>query len=130
MRPVVEARDLGIWFHANRRRRMKIRNVMVRRDAPAQNKKFWALRNVSFSVHAGEAVGLLGGNGGGKSTLLKQIAGVMIPDEGKVIVNGGVAPLIEVTGGFVGDLSARDNIMLTAGLHGLSRRTINEKFDE
>lgn len=130
MRPVVEAQDLGIWFHANRRRRMKIRDVMVRRDAPAQNKKFWALRNVSFSVHSGEAVGLIGGNGGGKSTLLKQIAGVMIPDEGKVIVNGGVAPLIEVTGGFVGDLSARDNIMLTAGLHGLSRRTINDKFDE
>jgi len=130
MRPVVEARDLGIWFHANRRRRMKIRDVMVRRDAPAQKKKFWALRKVSFSVGAGEAVGLLGGNGGGKSTLLKLVAGVMIPGEGKVTVSGGVAPLIEVTGGFVGDLSARDNILLTAGLLGLSRRTITEKFDE
>jgi ABC-2 type transport system ATP-binding protein len=130
VRPVVEARGLGIWFHANRRRRMKIRDMVVRRDTPSPDKKFWALRNVSFTAHEGEAVGLVGANGGGKSTLLKLIAGVMVPDEGSVEVNGGVAPLIEVTGGFVGDLSARDNITLTAGLHGLSRRRIEEKFDE
>jgi ABC-2 type transport system ATP-binding protein len=85
---------------------------------------------VSFSVGEGEAVGLVGANGGGKSTLLRLIAGVLNPDEGSVVVDGGVAPLIEVTGGFVGDLTARDNIALTAGLHGLSRRQISEKFDE
>jgi ABC-2 type transport system ATP-binding protein len=91
---------------------------------------FWALRDITFDVRPGEAVGLVGANGGGKSTLLKLIAGVLIPDEGSVRVNGGVAPMIEVTGGFVGDLTARDNISLTAGLHGLSKRQINEKFDE
>jgi ABC-2 type transport system ATP-binding protein len=130
MPAVIEAHDLGIWFHANRRRRMKIRDFVLRRNVPVPKGQFWALRDVSFSVGEGEAVGLVGANGGGKSTLLKLIAGVLIPDEGTVSVDGGVAPLIEVTGGFVGDLTARDNVLLTAGLHGLSRREIDEKFDE
>jgi ABC-2 type transport system ATP-binding protein len=130
MRPVIEANNLGIWFYANRRRRMKIRDILLRQNVPVPKGQFWALRDVSFSVGEGEAVGLVGANGGGKSTLLKLIAGVLIPDEGSVRVNGGVAPMIEVTGGFVGDLTARDNIALTAGLHGLSKRQINEKFDE
>ena len=58
------------------------------------------------------------------------IAGVLLPDEGSVAVHGGVAPLIELTGGFVGELSARDNIYLTAGLHGLSKAHVDERFDE
>src|SRR4051812_38245317 len=95
-----------------------------------QSGKFWALRNVSFQIQQGEAVGLVGGNGQGKSTLLKLIAGVLLPDAGKIRVAGGVAPLIEVTGGFEGDLTARDNIWLTAGLHGLSKKQIAAKFDE
>ena len=130
MGSVIQANDLGIWFHANRRRRMKIRDMVLRRNLPVPKGQFWALRDVSFAVGEGEAVGLVGANGGGKSTLLKLIAGVLIPDEGTVRVDGGVAPLIEVTGGFVGDLTARDNILLTAGLHGLSRREIDAKFDE
>jgi len=130
MRSVIEANDLGIWFDANRRRRKSIRDMLLRKNIPMPKGQFWALRDVSFSVGEGEAVGLVGANGGGKSTLLKLIAGVLIPDEGDVRVDGGVAPLIEVTGGFVGNLTARDNIYLTAGLHGLSRREINEKFDE
>ncbi len=92
--------------------------------------EFWALRNISFQIQQGEAVGLVGGNGQGKSTLLKLIAGVLLPDAGRIQVRGGVAPLIEVTGGFEGDLTARDNIWLTAGLHGLSKKQIAAKFDE
>jgi ABC-2 type transport system ATP-binding protein len=129
MRSVIAADNLGIWFNANRRQ-MAFRDLVVRRNVSVPQATFWALRDVSFSVGEGEAVGLVGANGGGKSTLLRLIAGVLNPDEGSVVVDGGVAPLIEVTGGFVGDLTARDNIALTAGLHGLSRRQISEKFDE
>jgi len=75
-------------------------------------------------------VGLVGANGEGKSTLLKLIAGVLLPDEGTVAVRDGVAPLIEITGGFVGELTARDNIWLTAGLHGLNKAQIAERFDD
>ena len=73
---------------------------------------------------------LVGRNGQGKSTLLKLVAGVMIADEGTVEVTGGVAPLIEITGGFVDDLTVRDNVYLTAGLHGMTSAQIDAKFDE
>jgi ABC-2 type transport system ATP-binding protein len=131
--PVIDAHDLGIRFtrhHRRKRGSRRVKDMLTRRPMPARKGDFWALRNVSFSVDAGEAVGLVGANGQGKSTLLKLIAGVLLPDEGRVSVHGGVAPLIEVTGGFVGELTARDNIWLTAGLHGLSKSQIEERFDE
>jgi ABC-2 type transport system ATP-binding protein len=91
--------------------------------------EFWALRDVSFSVSRGESIGVVGRNGQGKSTLLKLVAKVLLPDEGSVTVHGGVAPLIEITGGFVGDLTVRENVRLTAGLHGMSRAEVNRRFD-
>jgi ABC-2 type transport system ATP-binding protein len=128
--PVIEAHDLGIRFLRNRRHRLSVREILFKGESTAPKGSFWALRNVSFDVHEGEAVGLVGANGQGKSTLLKLIAGVLLPDEGTVGVRGGVAPLIELTGGFVGDLTARDNIWLTAGLHGLTKEEIEERFDD
>ncbi|MGQ0464882.1 MAG: ABC transporter ATP-binding protein [Sporichthyaceae bacterium] len=129
--PVIVAEGLGIKFYANRRRKMRLREVLSKGKTGASSKEeFWALRDVSFTIERGEAVGLVGGNGQGKSTLLRLIAGVMIPDEGRVRLRGKVAPMIEVTGGFVGDLTVRDNIHLAAGLKGLSRKQIAERFDE
>ena len=128
--PIISANGLGVEFYRSRRRRMQLREMIFHGRTGAPRETFWALRDVSFDIRAGEAVGLVGGNGSGKSTLLKMIAGVLLPDEGDVQVGGGVAPLIELTGGFLGELSARDNIHLTAGLHGLSRSQIEERFDE
>ena len=128
--PVISVRDLGVEFYRSRRRRMQLREMIFHGRSGATKETFWALRNVSFDIRPGEAVGLVGGNGGGKSTLLKMIAGVLLPDEGTVDVRGGVAPLIELTGGFIGELSARDNIYLTAGLHGLTKPQIEERFDD
>ena len=128
---VLEAQGVGIRFHRNRRRRMQLRELLIRgRTGPPSRAEFWALRDVSFQVRAGEAVGVVGANGTGKSTLLKIIAGVLIPDEGRVTLNAGVAPLIELTGGFAGELTARENIHLLAGIHGLPRSVIAERFDE
>ncbi|WP_374968533.1 ABC transporter ATP-binding protein [Terrabacter sp. BE26] len=129
-RDVIAVDDLGIEFFRSRRRKLSLREMVLRRQNTAPKETFWALKDVSFTVGPGEAVGLVGSNGGGKSTLLKTIAGVLLPDEGSVRVNGGVAPLIELTGGFLGELSARENVMLTAGLHGLSKQQITERFDE
>jgi ABC-2 type transport system ATP-binding protein len=132
--PVISAEGLGIRFdrHHRKRNRRSLKRLLTGQGAanPGKDKSFWALRDISFDIQPGEAVGLVGANGHGKSTLLKLIAGVLLPDEGRVTVIGGVAPLIEVTGGFVGELTARDNIWLTAGLHGLEKRQIQERFDE
>lgn len=132
MPPIIDAQALGIRFDRGRHRsRGRLKDLVTGRERkPRKPRDFWALRDVSFQIEPGEAVGLVGANGHGKSTLLKLIAGVLLPDEGSVRVNGGVAPLIEVTGGFVGELTARDNIWLTAGLHGLSKEEIEARFDE
>ncbi|GIL35499.1 MULTISPECIES: ABC transporter ATP-binding protein [Phycicoccus] len=128
--PVISVEGLGVEFYRSRRRRLSVREMLFRGSSGTSKETFWALRDVSFDIHPGEAVGVVGGNGGGKSTLLKMIAGVLLPDEGTVTVNGGVAPLIELTGGFVGDLTARDNVYLLAGLHGVSKEAVDERFDE
>lgn len=128
---VIVARDVGIRFARTRRRKARVRQLLFHgRKSPVGREEFWALRNVSFTVREGEAVGLVGANGSGKSTLLRLIAGVMLPDEGRVKVRRGVAPLIEITGGFVGDLTAKENVYLVGGLHGLSRREIDRRFDD
>lgn len=127
--PIIAVRELGVRFRRNRGSRRSFKDLFAgkrRRTAPGE---FWALRNVSFDVAPGEAIGVVGRNGQGKSTLLKLVAGVLLPDEGIVTVDGGVAPLIEITGGFVGELTVRDNVMLTSGLHGLTKQEIAAQFD-
>jgi ABC-2 type transport system ATP-binding protein len=126
----IRTSDLGIRFRRNRRGRRTFKDLFSRTRRRIRPDEFWALREVSVDVRPGEAIGVVGRNGQGKSTLLKLVAGVLIPDEGSVTVNGGVAPLIEITGGFVDDLSVRDNVYLTAGLHGMTREQIDAKFDE
>ena len=128
--PVITVSDAGIRFRRNRRSRRSFKDLFAGRKRRARSDEFWALRNVSFAVHAGEAIGVVGRNGQGKSTLLKLVAEVILPDEGTVEVHGGVAPLIEITGGFVDDLTVRDNVFLTAGLHGMTKSEITDRFDE
>lgn len=127
---VITVAGAGIRFRRNRRSRRSFKDLFAGRKRRARGDEFWALRDVSFSVRAGEAIGVVGRNGQGKSTLLKLVAEVILPDEGTVKVHGGVAPLIEITGGFVDDLTVRENVYLTAGLHGMTRGEIQERFDE
>ncbi|MBO1755641.1 ABC transporter ATP-binding protein [Allobranchiibius sp. CTAmp26] len=128
--PVISVDNLGIEFLTGRKRNLSLREIVFRRGTSYKKETFWGLKNISFTVGRGEAVGLVGSNGGGKSTLLKMIAGTLLPDEGAVNVRDGVAPLIELTGGFIGELSARENIYLTGGLHGMSKDDIDERFDD
>lgn len=92
--------------------------------------EFRALKNVSFDVHRGEVVGLVGTNGSGKSTMLKIIAGVLEPSEGEVKVHGNIAPLIELGAGFDPELTARENIYLNGALLGYTKEFIDASFDE
>jgi ABC-2 type transport system ATP-binding protein len=126
----IRAHGLGIRFRRNRRGRRNFKDLLADSGRRARPGEFWALRDVTFDVRAGEAIGVVGRNGQGKSTLLKLVAGVLLPDEGDVRVHGDVAPLIEITGGFVGELTVRENVRLTAGLHGMSRAEVERRFDD
>jgi ABC-2 type transport system ATP-binding protein len=89
-----------------------------------------ALKNVSFSVDAGEFFGVFGPNGSGKSTLLRILAGIYVPDNGVVRVNGLLSPFIELGVGFNLELNARDNIRINGTLAGLTNAQLAAKFDE
>jgi ABC-2 type transport system ATP-binding protein len=128
--PVITLTDVGIRFRRNRRGRRTFKDLFAGSKRRSRPDEFWALRHVSFTVQRGEAIGVVGRNGQGKSTLLKLVTGVVLPDEGSVRVLEGVAPLIEITGGFVDDLTVRDNVFLTAGLHGMTKKQIESRFDD
>ena len=92
--------------------------------------EFWALNDVSFKVHKGDSVGLIGLNGSGKSTMLKTIAGVLKPTKGKVKVIGTIAPLIELGAGFDMDLTARENVFLNGALLGYTRTEMQGYYND
>ncbi len=91
---------------------------------------FWALRDINLNFDRGKAIGIIGRNGAGKSTMLKVIAGVLKPVTGKVLVNGRIAPLIELNAGFDRELTGIENIFLNASLLGYSRKEIKDKLKD
>ena len=103
-------------------------NLLRRKSTTASS--FWPLQGISFSVNAGECVGIIGSNGAGKSTLLKIIAGVLEPTSGEVWVSGRVGALLELGAGFHPDLTGRENVYLNGSILGLSRADINRQLDD
>lgn len=102
----------------------------VLRGGRAKYDDFWALRDITFSVHEGETFALIGDNGSGKSTLLKCLAGILTPDRGGIEARGSIAALLELGSGFHPELSGRENVYLNGSILGLSRREIDATFDE
>jgi len=92
--------------------------------------EFWALRNINFSVEKGDIVGIIGHNGAGKSTLLKLLGRITEPTEGRIILGGRVANLLEVGTGFHPELTGRENIFLNGAILGMRQHDIRKKFDE
>jgi len=127
----IEVHDVTKSFSLRHTRSMKEFIVWTLRGRGKELRNdFNALDGVSFTIEQGESVALLGFNGSGKSTMLKLISGVMLPDDGRVGVRGRVAGLIEVGAGFHPDLTGRENVYLNGAILGMSEKEIDERFDE
>jgi ABC-type polysaccharide/polyol phosphate transport system ATPase subunit len=106
------------------------RRAVARDRTTNKPDEFWALQDMSFEVKPGETLGIIGGNGAGKSTALKLLTRILRPNRGAIRVNGRIGALIEVSAGFHGDLTGRENIYLQGTLMGMRKSTIEAKFDE
>ena len=120
---IITVNNVSMKFNLAKERVDNIKEYIIRAvKGKLEQDEFWALTDVSFEVERGDAVGLIGLNGSGKSTMLKTIARVLKPTKGKVTVNGSVAPLIELNAGFDMDLTGRENVYLNGAILGRTRK--------
>jgi lipopolysaccharide transport system ATP-binding protein len=98
--------------------------------ARGRAQEHWPLRDLNFTVQAGQTLGLIGRNGAGKSTLLKLLCGTLAPTEGSIAVCGRIAAMLELGTGFNPDFTGRENVYLNAAVHGLSRAQVDARFTE
>jgi ABC-type polysaccharide/polyol phosphate transport system ATPase subunit len=129
MAAAIEAAGVSKSFRIPHEQRNHLKEYFMHPLRRATYERNDALKDVSFSVDAGEFFGILGPNGSGKSTLLRILAGIYIPDSGRVRINGLLSPFIELGVGFNLELNARDNIRINATLSGLTSRELDKKFE-
>jgi ABC-type polysaccharide/polyol phosphate transport system ATPase subunit len=119
---------VGVKYNLRLTRKLTLRQTLTRRVRRKGATDFWALRDVSFTVEHGDSLGVIGPNGAGKSTLLQVLAGIIVPSEGEVVVNGHVSSLLTLGVGFDQDLSGTENIRLAGAFMGLEHRVVEEKL--
>ena len=141
MKPIIKVEHLSKRYRLGKRERHTSLRDAIASSARAVfrsnhagkgegNGTIWALTDVSFEVEPGEVVGIIGRNGAGKSTLLKILSRITKPTRGRVTLNGRVGSLLEVGTGFHSELTGRENIFLNGAILGMSKREIENKFDE
>jgi len=125
----IRAQHLGKTYQLYERPLDRLKQLLVG-NRHNYGRSFHALQDVSFELHRGEVLGLVGRNGAGKSTLLQLVCGTLTPSTGSVEVNGRIAALLELGAGFNPDFSGRENVFLNAAILGLARPEIEARFDE
>ena len=114
--PIMALRDVSIYYR--------------KRHGLMRHRRVWALRDVSFNLFHGESLGIIGRNGVGKSTLLRLLAGIIVPDRGEIVANGVRAALLSLQTGFDKRLTGRENAFLSGLILGLSRQTLQQNMPE
>jgi len=128
--PAIELRDVGVRYRVPKETIASLKEYAIRKfQRRLEYGELRALRGVNLTVLPGERVGVVGSNGAGKSSLFKVIARVRRPSEGRVIVRGTVAPLLELGLGFHVELTGRENVVLQGTLMGFSRREMLKRMD-
>ena len=128
----IELRNVNLSFEIGNDKIDNLKEYVIRTIKRNKEKKtiFKATDNVSFKIYKGEKVGIIGFNGAGKSTLLKIISIVYTPDDGEVIVNGKIAPLLSLGAGFDKNYTGRENIFLNGAILGYNEEFLKSKYDE
>lgn len=131
MVPVIRFENVSKRFKLYHQKHYSLKeNVLTMFRDRGRWEEFWALKAVDLEVPAGQMLGIIGENGSGKSTCLKLLARILVPDTGTVTVNGSVSALIELGAGFQPDFTGRENVYLNGSILGFTRRQIDERFDD
>jgi ABC-2 type transport system ATP-binding protein len=126
----IKVDNISKWFYIAKDRSNTIKSRFLNPFKKTETEKFTALENIDFEVKKGEFFGIIGRNGSGKSTLLKLVAGVFVPNEGRVISSGKLVPFLELGVGFNPELTGRENVYLNGTILGMSTKRVSEKFEE
>lgn len=128
---IIKAENVSIRYITGDFKDIGLKEYVVRRlKGNYHVTEFWADRHVTFALEKGDMLGIIGTNGAGKSTLLKAVSGIMVPTEGHMEINGNVAALLELTSGFDGELTVRENTYLRGAMLGYTRAFMDEMYDQ
>lgn len=132
MKPILEAFNLSkrYYIQEGKTSYRTLRESILSPDFLKKKEDFWALQNVSFKMHKGETMGIIGENGSGKTTLLKVLSKITNPTSGRGVVRGRVISLLEVGTGFHPELTGKENIYLNGVILNLKKKEIDKRFDE
>ena len=128
---MITAKELTLCYRVANDRMSGIKEYLLTRlKGKIEYRELCALCDVSFDIHKGEVVGIIGNNGAGKSTLLKIIAGILRPTRGILQIRGRVVPMLELGSGFDYDLTGRENVFLNGAILGYSEAFLKEKYPD